>query len=471
MNYLIKTYLLAYDSGDPTNTLGPWIPEIWAREGLLFLDNNLVAAKLVYRDYENTLATMGDTVNARVPATFVAKRKAATDDITLQAATTTSVAVKLDMHVYTSFILRDQELDRAFTDLVAEYMIPAMSAVANAIDRTVLGEVYQFTANSAGKLSTSPTQAVITTIDQVLSDNQCPQENRSLIVSPAVKNILLNIDNFVTAEKIGDSVTIRTGFLGQLFGINIYTTQNVPSISASTAVNEIGTSAIALSAGYAAGTTFLQVDAFTDDPEVGEWCTIAGDMTPQFITHWSASASTLGISPGLKYAVVDAAVVTAYKGGDINYSGGYAADYSKSIVINEFAASKGLKKMQMASTGITTATLDKYAVLPDDLSITNMLLTRPLQTLVANGALVAPGPAGGYNFALHPNAVALVNRPMATVPDGLGVKSAVMNDPSLGIALRVTMAYDPRAQGYIITVDTLLGIKTLNANLGAVMYS
>ena len=38
------------------------------------------------------------------------------------------------------------------------------------------------------------------------------------------------------------------------------------------------------------------------------------------------------------------------------------------------------------------------------------------------------------------------------------------------LSIRVTMTYDGNAQGTLVTVDTLMGVKVLDVLLGAVMY-
>ena len=64
--------------------------------------------------------------------------------------------------------------------------------------------------------------------------------------------------------------------------------------------------------------------------------------------------------------------------------------------------------------------------------------------------------------------MALVNRPLALPIPGTGARAGVANWN--GLSMRVVMTYDGNKQGHLVTVDTLLGIKVLDTNLGAVMY-
>ena len=47
-------------------------PDVIAREALIVLENNLIMANLVHRDYSNEFVNVGDTITVRKPASFVA---------------------------------------------------------------------------------------------------------------------------------------------------------------------------------------------------------------------------------------------------------------------------------------------------------------------------------------------------------------------------------------------------------------
>ena len=92
-----------------------YVPEIWAMESLAIMQENMVAASLVHRDFSNEIAEYGDTVNTRRPTEFEAKRKTDTDDVTVQDAVSTNVAVQLNQHIHTSFTIKDGEQSKSMT--------------------------------------------------------------------------------------------------------------------------------------------------------------------------------------------------------------------------------------------------------------------------------------------------------------------------------------------------------------------
>lgn len=440
-----------------------YIPELWAQEGLLILENSLVASQLVYRDYSNELAQAGDTVNTRKPAAFEAKRKVDGDAITSQDAQATNVAVKLDQHLHTSFIIYDGEESKGFKNLVQEYLKPAVISIGEGVDAAVCGEIYNFMGNSVGKLGTNPDEDSLIAIRSKMNTNKVPLEGRNLIVGPSTEGALLSVADLVNANTVGDDGSaLREGHLGRKFGINVFMSQMMPSISAAGTKT---TGAVNNGSGYAVGSTTLTVDGLSAAITNGSWCTIAGDMVPQLITGTvgGATPTSITITPGLKSAVVDDAVVTIYTPAAINLGAGYALGWNKPMTIDGISVAP--KKGGLISTGVTSAR-NVYGAFNTP-TTTSLTLTRSLDAAVLDDAVVGIGPDGNYNFAFHRNAVALVTRPLA-MPAAANARSFVASYN--GLSLRVTIAYDFNYQGQRVTVDVLCGVKTLDTALGAVLY-
>lgn len=85
----------------------------------------------------------------------------------------------------------------------------------------------------------------------------------------------------------------------------------------------------------------------------------------------------------------------------------------------------------------------------------------------ASNVITTTSPTTRHNLAFHRDAFALVMRPMATatgMSPGAVQRSAI--DPDAGLAVRITMSYNPTLLATQVTVDILYGVKTLDANLG-----
>lgn len=447
--------------------LDAFYPELWAMESLAILEENMVIGNLVHRDFSPMVSQQGDVVNTRRPGEYTARRKGENDDVTVQDSSATNVAVTLNEHVHTSFLLRDRQLSLSFKSLVEEFLRPAVLSLARHVDKVLLGQAYQFAANTGGALgglTASNGVEYILKTREVMNTNKAYEDGRVLIHPTPTETKLLMNSAFTEAQKVGDEGTaLRKASLGEKLGFLHYMAQNASSVSAGIAT---GAGAVDNAAGYPAGTTLMTVDGFaSEEVKVGNWVTVAGDMTPQQVSARSgATATTITLSPGLKVAVADNAVITVYTAGAVNEAAGYAAGYDGAITVDGFSGT-GLKVGQLVTFGTTTT---KYTVIAIS-SVTSITLDRPLEAAIADDALVNPGPVGDYSFGFHRNALTCVMRPLAAPPAGTGARASVISNDNL--SMRVCATYNGTKQGLLVTLDFLMGTKVLDTNLGALMLA
>jgi hypothetical protein len=461
------------------NSLDAFIPEVWANESVAILLENMIASSMVHRDFENELAKFGDLVHTRKPAEFVAKRKTKSDDVTVQNAEATDIQVPLNQHLHTSFTLQDEDLTKSFQELRVLFLEPAVVSLAQAMDKITLGQCYQFMANQQGHLglgAAGTIKSYMIDTRKRMSINKAPEAARTLIIGPETEAHMLNLDTFTEADKVGDDGSaLREASIGRKFGFNIYQCQNTPNPTVSV---DSAASKIDLSGGYAAGTTAIHVDTagLTDFENLaGCYIKIAGDETIQRVASESGAATQdidLVISPGLRHAVLDDAVVTKYENALVNDSDDYAIGYAKEITVDGYTgvieqgtlvsfSTDGAPNVPYAGVYCVISTTETTG------NTTGITLDRPLALAIEDNDVIDLGPSGEVNFAFQRNCLALVIRPLVTVPGGMGAMSAIasFND----VAVRVTASYEGRAQGILITVDLLCGVATLDTNLAAIM--
>lgn len=460
----MNLFILAYG-----NDVDAYIPEIWANESLRILSENMVAANLVHRDFQDEISNFGDVVNTRKPSEFTAKRKTNTDDVTDQDASATNVPVRLDQHVHVSFLIRDGEESKSMKNLVNEYMAPAMLAQARFVDQVVLGQGPRFLANSAGRLGTAASIDSLVELRQVMQQNKAYVDGRNLILTPGGEADFLKLSAFTSAYSVGDNgLAMKKALLGEKFGFMTYGCQNAATVATG---NSTVTGAVNNASGYPAGTTTMTVDGLSAALPVNSWFTVAGDDTPQRIISSVGGATPTSVTfyPGLKRAVINDAVITRYVPGAVNLVAGYAAGYAKEIVVDTFTVAPQVG--QLVTFGVSTSndanTNPVYTIIGVT-GTTGITLDRPLVAALANDDVVNIGPSGKYNFAFHRNAMALVVRPLALPPVGTA-RAANVNHEGLG--LRVVLTYDGKAQGTRVTIDMLCGIAVLDVSLGALLYS
>lgn len=449
------------------NSLDAFVPQLWANESIAILQENMVAANLVHRDFENLLANYGDTVNTRKPSEFDTIRKTNTDDVTDQDASATNVPVKLNQMAHVTFIIKDGEESKSFKNLVDEYIKPAMLAQARFVDQVVLGQYPQFLANVAGglnKLSSTTAKNYMLDMKRVMTVNKAYEEDRNLIWTPVAQTEAMKTDMFVQANTMGDGGNaMKTAQMGYKLGFNNYECQNMAYVGTG---NTTVTGAINNAGGYSKGATVLTVNGLSAAVTNGSFLTIAGDDTPQQIVSsvGGVTPTQLTITPGLVNAVAANAVITIYTPGNVNQSvspTGYAAGWSKAISIKNFTVAP--QKGQIVSFAAGGA---KYTVIGKP-TTTSILLDRPLDATINDNDPVCIGPAGSYNLAFHKNSMSLVVRPLALPRQGAGAIGAVVN--MNGFAQRVVITYDGKSQGHRVTFDMLLGIAILDTNLGGVL--
>lgn len=473
--YYVKPFVTHY-----ANTLDAFVPEWWANESVAILVENQVAANLVHRDFEFLFANAGDIVNTRKPGEFTAKRKSVADDVTIQDASATNIAVPLDQHVHTSFLIRDGEETKSFKSLVDEYLRPATISLARFVDKMVLGQAYQFLDSSAGSLGGLTSSNAVTLISNarnVMNKNNAHMEGRHIIWTPDAETKIIQNAVFHEADKLGDDGTaLREASIGRKLGFQHWMAQNMSEIAASG--ETLGSGKINNVGGYPAGTTALTVDAFgADEMNAGNWVSING--IPYLVVTINNDTPTVITleGTGLREAVADDDDVVGYiDGNKIDLAAGYAVGFDKEIKVDNGSGDNPLNPLQvgqMVSFGDGTAgTRARYTVMEITVGATedDILLDRPLEKALVDNDEVNYGPeAGGFNFAFHRNAMTLVIRPLQLPQAGTGARAA--NASFNGGTMRVVITYDGTKQGHLVTLDFLAGVKVLDTDLGAVVLS
>jgi hypothetical protein len=461
--YLSQPFVACYE-----NNLDAYIPELWAQEGLAILEENMVMANLVHRDFENEVAKFGDVVNTRKPGDFKIRRKTDGTPLSQQDATATNVQVPLDQWFYESFVIRDGEGSKSFQELKDIYLQPAMLSIARGIDRALLGRVHAYFGNKIGRLgalSASTAKDYVLDAREKLNVNKAPMDGRRLVMSPTAETAMLKTELFIAAQQRGDGGTaLQNATLGRILGLDTFMCQNVNCVLSGTDHDLTG--AVNNAGGYAAGEAGqLSVDGITGAWATGEFVNVAGNDQPTYISaHHETGGNTDGVTLNepLKYAVANDAALTRVKACAVN--GAYPASYSKAVTVDGYPAGTAPQIGQLLAFG-TGANRHTYTVIEsEDAGATcTIYLDRPLEKALANDDAAFPGPTGSLNLAFHRDALALVTRPLALPDSRMGVMAAVV--PHNGIGMRVLMQYDINAGGTVVNCDILAGVAVLQSGL------
>jgi hypothetical protein len=449
--YLSQPFTACYE-----NDLAAFIPQLWAQEGLQMLDGNLVMANMVHRDFEDQIAKFGDVVNTRRPGEFKIRRKKDGTTLVQQDAVATNVQVPLDQWFYSSFVIRDGEGSKSFQELKDIYLHPAMLSIARGVDRCLLGRVHAFLGGPQNRIGRLGALSALNAKDYVLDArerlnvNKAPLDGRRLVMAPTAETAMLKTELFIAAQQRGDGGTaLETATLGKILGFDTFMCQNVNCVLSA------DTEALALTGDHAAGDSSACNVTITGT--VGEYLVLAGNDQPTYMTD--ATTGAVVLNEPLKYAVTaGAGVATHYK--KCLAANGYAAGWSKAIVVDTYTAGKAPQVGQLVAFG-TGGSRKVYTVIEseDAGSTCSLYLDRPLDVAIVDDDPCFPGPMGSMNLAFHRDALALVTRPLALPDSRMGVMAAVV--PHNGIGMRVLMQYDINAGGTVVNCDILAGVAVL----------
>ena len=255
---------MALGSNQVTTTIaGNFIPELWSDEVIGAYKSNLVVANLVTKLSHK--GKKGDTIHIPVPARGSASAKAVNTQVTLSAATNSVINVSIDKHYEYSKLIEDIAEVQALASMRKFYTDDAGFALATQVDDdlvtlweglnsgTVGGSnasawetayigstgttAYTGNSSNAADITDAGLRALILKLDNA----NVPMDNRSLIIPPIVSSDLIALARFTEQAYIGSGDAIKTGKIGQIYGIDVLVSTNTPTTTtANTATDRVG---------------------------------------------------------------------------------------------------------------------------------------------------------------------------------------------------------------------------------------
>jgi len=241
-----------------TTTAANFIPELWSDETIAAYKSNLVIANLVTR--LNHKGKKGDTIHIPTPVRGSATAKAANTKVYIQSDTHSVTNLSIDKHYEYSVLIEDITEVQALSSLRKFYTDDAGYSLAKQVDTDIstLWEALQsgtvggsnadswetaYTINSGDTalelytgLSTNArdiTDIAIRALLLKLDDADVPMDNRSLVIPPIAANDLLGINRFTEQAYIGSGDAIKTGKIGQIYGVDVFISSNCPTTTLS----------------------------------------------------------------------------------------------------------------------------------------------------------------------------------------------------------------------------------------------
>lgn len=199
-----------------------------AREALPRLIDNLVFPNLIYKEnISGGAAKQGDTVSVRCPVKLTASEFDESTGVIAQSMQNDTIDVKLDHLATVDMQVGAIESACDFDSVIRMFIEPAAAALAEKINAEGL-ELYKDIPTVAGEAGVTPDGLDDLSAAALALDNQkVPAGLRCAVWNPVAASKLKQIPAIVNAEKCGSTTALRTGSIGQVFGINNYMSQAV----------------------------------------------------------------------------------------------------------------------------------------------------------------------------------------------------------------------------------------------------
>lgn len=168
-------------------------PQIVANEALMVLENNLVAADLVHKDYSKEFAHVGDTITIRKPAKFSAKNFVG--ETVDQNVNEGSVKVTLDHFRDVTVPVTSKEMTLDIKSFSEQIISPAVQAISQAIDSDIIAEGIANAGNTVSGTANATDLKDIANIAKAFDLKGVPIQQRRLLVNPTHKYRYLTTEN------------------------------------------------------------------------------------------------------------------------------------------------------------------------------------------------------------------------------------------------------------------------------------
>ena len=265
-------------------TSDKFIPELWSDEVVAVYKQKLVLGNLVTNI--SFKGKKGDTLHIPVPGRGEAQLKLANTQVNPIADTATEVLVVVNRHFEYSKLYEDiaeiqalssmrkfytedagyalaRRMDRDLHKLGALFNAGSIAGATNLYERAVLGGngTTLFSGATPGN-GTTLTDAGLRKMIQTLEDSDVMSNELNLVIPPVEASTLRGISRFTEQAFVGSGDTIKTGRLGNLYGVEVFTSTNCPYIH----VNSVtSTQSVTFTAATPTGGAFVDDFGLTVD--------------------------------------------------------------------------------------------------------------------------------------------------------------------------------------------------------------
>jgi hypothetical protein len=394
-----------------------------AKEALMQLENNLVFANRVHREYVKDFSGgQGSTVSIRRPVKFQTSNGATAS---IQDVDEKSTNITVDQRKHVAWEFATQDLTLSIEEYSERYIKPAAITLAQTVDRSI-ANLYSSVWNAVGTVGTTPSSfAAVALAAQRLDEMSVEMSDRTMAVNPAAAYAIAN--NQTTLNGVGD--VRRTAYekarVNEIANFEIYQSQNIVThtvgpLGGTPAING-GSQAVTYAA--AVGATWSQ--------------TLVTD-------GWTAAAAAR-LRAGDVFTIANVNAVNPVPGEGAKQVLPYPQQFT--VLANVSSDGSGNATLTISPPIIVSGPHQTVSAAPADNALITVLGT-------ANATIP-------QNLGFHKNAFALVTVPLE-MPDGVPFKA---RESYNGLSMRVIKDYDFTNDTDRIRLDILYGVKAIYPDL------
>lgn len=254
---------MALGVNNTTTTTGAvYIPQLWSDEVIAGFKANIVLANLITTF--DQAGKKGSVINVPNFTRSAANAKTQGSQVTLIAPTHANTTITINKWYEYSVLIEDIVGIQAMDSLRMTYTDDAAYALAKQVDTDLinLGSAAQGGTGTAAYnaayiggdgttvyTSGTPNQTALTDAGirrtiQRLDDIDVPMTERFFLVPPSSRNVLMGISRFTEQAFVGeggpDGNTIRTGKIGDIYGIPVYVSTNCATATGAARIALLG---------------------------------------------------------------------------------------------------------------------------------------------------------------------------------------------------------------------------------------
>jgi hypothetical protein len=198
-------------------------PSIISKETLVMLENNLVAAGKVNRQFENQFVKIGSTLTVRKPNRF---KVVSGPGLQIQDVVEPSTSITISNQKHVDFQFSNQELTLVIEEFSERYLKPAAAELANQLDYDVISN-FTSVFNEVGTPGTVPSSFAnsVALIGRRMDEGSVPQDGRVVMLNPAAYWSLASGLTGLFVTSVAEPAL--KGFLAKIANMEIYEDQNI----------------------------------------------------------------------------------------------------------------------------------------------------------------------------------------------------------------------------------------------------